>query len=248
MHDKSCFVTLTYDDKNLPADHSLDVSHWQKFARRVRKQVGPFRFFHCGEYGETTGRPHYHAVIFGQDFMEDAEWLKQKDGNATYVSERLTSLWQKGMTVIGTVTFDSAAYVAGYCTKKLNGSEAEVEYRRYDESREEWYDLKRPYSTMSLKPGLGSKWYQKFKADLYPDDFVVMKGQKFAVPKYYDGILEREDPELFDRVKANRAQRASHLSEVYDDRQLRVTERVHEANYDFFSGRVAGGLRSLPSV
>jgi hypothetical protein len=69
LHEKNCFITLTYSPENLPKDGSLDVSHFQKFMKRFRKRFGPgIRFFHCGEYGESLSRPHYHACIFGFDF------------------------------------------------------------------------------------------------------------------------------------------------------------------------------------
>jgi hypothetical protein len=56
----------------LPADGSLDVSHFQKFMKRLRDRIKPLkiRFFHCGEYGDLTRRPHYHALIFGYDFPD----------------------------------------------------------------------------------------------------------------------------------------------------------------------------------
>src|SRR3954449_8205389 len=62
MHPRSSFVTLTYDDKNIPPAGSLSKRDFQLFMKRLRKsQSNPLRFFACGEYGETTHRPHYHV-------------------------------------------------------------------------------------------------------------------------------------------------------------------------------------------
>jgi hypothetical protein len=37
------FITLTYDPDHLPSDGSLDVSHFQKFMKRLRKKISPLK-------------------------------------------------------------------------------------------------------------------------------------------------------------------------------------------------------------
>lgn len=121
QHERNCFVTLTYDDKHLPADRSLKLRHFQNFMKKLRKKYGAgIRFFHCGEYGEKFRRPHYHALIFNHDFDDKILWSKNR-GSPLYISESLDSLWEFGFATIGDVTFESAAYVARYITKKVNG-------------------------------------------------------------------------------------------------------------------------------
>ena len=75
MQDNNSFITLTYDDQNLPRHGSLDKTHFQKFMKRMREHLSPLkiRFYHCGEYGEKYTRPHYHSLIFGYDFP-DGVW------------------------------------------------------------------------------------------------------------------------------------------------------------------------------
>ena len=54
LHENNCFITLTFNDDNLPSDKSLDVRHFQLFMKRLRKQFGSnIRYYHCGEYGEN---------------------------------------------------------------------------------------------------------------------------------------------------------------------------------------------------
>lgn len=54
FHEKSMFITLTYDEKNVPEDYGLHHEHFQKFIRSFRKRTGEkLRYFMCGEYGET---------------------------------------------------------------------------------------------------------------------------------------------------------------------------------------------------
>ena len=108
LYQDNVFLTLTYRDEDLPPHDSLDLRDWQLFMKRLKKRHGgrKIRFFHCGEYGETTHRPHYHAILFNFDF-EDKKFLKQTEtGNYLYTSDKLDGIWQKGDCYIGSVTFE----------------------------------------------------------------------------------------------------------------------------------------------
>ena len=118
MYDDNCFITLTYSNQHIPADGSLDVRVFQKFMKRLRKRFGDgIRFYHCGEYGSLLGRPHYHACLFNFDFPDKYLW-KENNGQKLYRSPSLEELWPYGYSSIGTVTFESAAYVARYILKR----------------------------------------------------------------------------------------------------------------------------------
>lgn len=217
LHERSAFVTLTYRNEiffkdgvryGLPADGSLDVRHWQLFAKRARKEFGPFRFFHCGEYGEESFRPHYHALIFGHNWMFDRRLFRESGSGRVFTSPSLESVWGHGFVTVGDVTFQSAAYVARYCMKKLNGDKGLEFRRRLDErTGEEWY-VRPEYVTMSRRPGIGADWYGRYSRDVFPDDFVIHDGRRHAVPKFYRRRLEAEDPDLSLTLKALRLQRA----------------------------------------
>lgn len=220
LHKDSCFITLTYNDENLPDDCSVHVEHFQKFMKRFRKAVAPrkIRFFHCGEYGSNDpnnpkhvrqygisklGRPHYHALIFGYDF-DDLELVREKDGIRLYHSAMLSGLWPYGFNTVGSVTFESAAYVARYVTKKINGEQAEEHYTRTDPETGEVFHVEPEYVTMSRRPGIGSKWFEEYSGDAYPKDFITVRGKEIKPPKYYDKLLELTDEEMYLSVKAAR--------------------------------------------
>lgn len=206
MHERNCFITLTYNDSNLPKDMGLDVKHWQLFAKRLREKCGPFRFIHCGEYGseENTLRPHFHALIFGLDFHEDKTPWSIEKGHTLYRSKTLESVWTKGFSTIGPVTYESANYVARYTLKKVTGDLAHEHYSRVNEKTGETWEVKPEYITMSRRPGLGAKWYEKFKDDVHPSDFCIANGKKQKPPGYYDLLLERENPKLLETLKKKR--------------------------------------------
>lgn len=223
LHERNSFLTLTYDDDHLPDDGGLDVSHWQKFAKRVRKQLGPFRFFHCGEYGDQTFRPHYHALVFGLDFSFDREVLRRSP-HLLWHSPTLTELWGHGHVSIGAVTYETCAYVARYVVKKLTGNEAAETYG----------DLRPPYVTMSRggrtrdpaenQGGIGYRWFQKYRGDVFPADEVVQNGRKFRPPRYYDEKLGEEELEKIKKKRRREVNLANSTPE-----RLAAREKVLKA-------------------
>jgi hypothetical protein len=196
MHDQNCFITLTFDQANLESranPMSLDVSEYQRFMKRLRKRFGNnIRFFHCGEYGDKNKRPHYHAIIFGMDF-NDKVLFQERDGTKLYISKTLQELWPYGFSTIGAVTFQSAAYVARYIMKKHKGEGMEDHYTRWCPDTGEGTLVEPEYCTMSRKPGIGYNWLQKYKADVYPHDYVVINNHKVKPPRYYDSLLEEDE-------------------------------------------------------
>lgn len=206
MHENNCFITLTYDDDNLPWDGSLNKKHFQDFMKRLRSRYPQkIRYFHCGEYGEKLRRPHYHAILFNHDFADKTLWT-ERDGIPTYVSDSLDSLWPFGFTTLGRVTRESAAYCARYVTKKITGKEAEDHYWRMLATDLE-VQLQPEYATMSLKPGIGSTWFTNFKTDCYPSDFITHEGKKHRLPRYYDKLYQDLGGDI-DALKRRRREKA----------------------------------------
>lgn len=214
MYEKNCFITLTYDDKNLPKNGSLCLEDYQLFMKRLRKRYGPgIRYFHCGEYGENLGRPHYHALLFNHDFADKVPFSK-RNGNWTYTSEDLSQLWKKGFSLVANVSFDSAGYVARYSLKKVTGKKAK-----------DHYGLLAPeYATMSRRPGIGKRWFDSFRGDVYPADRVVINGTNTRPPRYYDGLLGKDDPSTLALLKINREKNEKFVTDIYNGHEIKVSD------------------------
>ncbi len=240
VHESMChaynsFLTLTYDKAHLPVDLSLDKTHWQKFAKRLRKKIGSFRFFHCGEYGDSSLRPHYHAILFGYSFLDDRYLIQDKAGCRLYSSPTLEETWGKGMVSIGAVTPESAAYVAGYTRKKVwKPSSVDMAYmewevadyvHRYGRTDNDgvFYCVAPEYATMSRNPGIGAAWTKKFKGDYHPCDEIVLRGRTHRVPRYYTERLSETEREF---VKSRRHEMARKLEGEHTPERLRVREQV----------------------
>lgn len=235
MHQDNCFITLTYDEEHLPWDGSLNKDHWQKFMKRLRFKYRPknIRYFHCGEYGSRMDRPHYHALLFGHDFNDKTLWAS-KDGVKTYISDELESLWPFGYSTVGNVTYQSAAYCARYTLKKRTGKDAKDHYWRMVATDLE-VELQPEYATMSLKPAIGKTWFDEFKDDLYPSDFVTHNGKKHRIPKYYDKLLGELDQEQLRTLKARRLEKARKHHANNTKKRLAVREKCAQARLDHYS-------------
>jgi len=234
LYENNSFITLTYAPENLPAEGTLVLKHFQDFMKRLRKRFPEekIRFFHCGEYGEKTQRPHYHACLFNFDF-NDKKLLKINNDQKYYESATLQSLWPHGHSMTGAVTFESAAYVARYITKKITGEKAHEHYNTINYQTGEILAERKPeYVTMSRRPGIGKPWYEKFKTDIYPDDFVVIRGKKMSVPKVYDKYLEISDPRLYARIKSKRKVGAATHSENNTHDRLQVREEIQILKFE----------------
>ena len=226
LYEDNCFITLTFDEEHLGKmcpNGSLDRKHMQNFMKRLRQKFGDrkVRTFYCGEYGEELGRPHYHACLFNLDFADKQYW-KTVNGSAYYISQTLMELWPFGHSMLGDLTFESAAYVARYCTKKVTGN-AELVEAHYQGRLPE-------FCQASLKPGIGSGWLDKYgESDVFSFDEVVVRGVKCKPPRYYDKRLGRLDPIRFESIKQARRLAAQSKSDDNTYARLLVKERCHKA-------------------
>lgn len=240
-HEANCFLTLTLDDKALPADRSLDVRHWQLFAKRARKRGLRFRYFMAGEYGEEKLRPHYHACMFGEDFSADRFYFKDAPSGAPlFCSPLLNDLWSLGFASIGTLTFDSACYVAKYCTKKVTGKNADAHYERVNLATGETWKVRPEFATMSRRPGLGSEFYRKFGKEVFDNDSVIYNGREARPPRYYDKLFSVDDPETYEVVKRGRIDRVPRETGRSRESAYRSRERVLESKLTLRSGALDG--------
>lgn len=201
----------------------------------------PIRYLAAGEYGSKCrqcgikehwhkikgcnhyqpGRPHYHALIFNWR-PDDGVIYSQRNGNNLYSSATLSRAWEdQGLILFGEVNFETAGYVARYCLKKRNGAEAWDRYTFTDFDTGEFKRIIPEYNAASNRGGIGKKWYERFKKDCYPHDFVVVKGHKMRVPKYYDRLLEHEDPLMLEELKQRRAAMAELYSLDLTDERLK---------------------------
>lgn len=236
MHEVNCFITLTYDDDHLPVDESLNYGDFQLFMKRLRKLHSSansnfIKFYMAGEYGDINRRPHYHACLFGVDFPDRVLHSDSASGFKVFRSEILEKLWPFGYSSVCDFSFDTAAYVARYVMKKITGDPAEDHYRhitRYGEV----VNLVPEFNRMSLKPGIGAKFFEKFRTDMYPRDEVVINGAVAKPPRYYDKLLEKRSYVDKEKLDFKRYQKGFDNRDSTPSR-LAVRETVTKARLKF---------------
>lgn len=229
MHETSSFITLTYD--KMPKDGSLHYQDFQDFMKRLRRRLGSkIRFFMCGEYGSKRNRPHFHAAIFGADFKKDSYFVPGGKTKPLWANLILREAWGHGHVSVGELNFESAKYIARYVTKKQYGRNQE-NYARQDfdpetgeVSRE--YSVRPEFAKMSLKPGLGASFYEKYRSDIHPRNVCVHDSRELPVPRYYQRLLQRFDPAMFKLVKSAVEEKA--LENPHDQAKLDLQREYYE--------------------
>lgn len=224
MHDENAFVTLTYRDQDLPENNDLDHRDFQLFMKRLRTNTGKkISYYMCGEYGGETHRPHMHVLLFGY-FPPDAKYHTTRNENRVYKSEILDTYWRKGFTETGNVSYKSAGYCARYTLKKQLPNEQLQDRYIYCDEYGEMHCRKLEYVRMSLNPAIGLSWFNKYKQQTIDHDFVRNPdGHEVPVPSYYLDQLknpksEMFDPELFEKLKLARIEKAQNNPDNSPDR------------------------------
>ena len=188
MYDQNCCVTLTYSDDHLPEHGDLVYRDFQLFMKRLRQKFKGrlVRFFCGGEYGDKTLRPHFHALLFNFDFSDKVVYSERGGRPVLWSSAIADGLWRCGNVVVGEASFDSAAYIARYVTKKVYGDLAEQHYTDPDTG----YRLTAEFAHMSLKNGgIGIPWLRKFGAGVARELTVVSDGKELYAPRAYVNYL-----------------------------------------------------------
>lgn len=228
LHEFNSFLTLTYNDENIPEDHSLDHSHVQKFFKKLRHKVptgNKISYFMCGEYGDQTQRPHYHVCLFGEDFNKDRKVYSENGGNRLYHSDTLSDIWGLGDCRIGSLTQASAAYVAGYV---LNKQYNDAEYEIVDPATGEIYMRRPPYCRMSTNPAIGKRWIERYHQEVYSNenDACYADGRMYRPPRYYDKVATDKLGINLEEIRVKRFEKAERMSHDNTAERLAVKERV----------------------
>ncbi len=227
------FVTLTYKDEEIPTNDSLDPTHLRKFIKALRRDhEQKISYYACGEYGENTKRPHYHAVLFGPDFLDKHPHYNR--GNAqVWRSPYLESRWKNGNSEFSVVNYASASYTAGYVRKKLTAKQAPNQNLRVYEHTGEIVEVEPEFSRMSLKPAIGKNWIKKYWEETYNHDRVIVEGKEYKPPRYYDKWMSDNHPEVLIKVKIARDEKAKYRS----NREVTAAEKIHQARSALFEKR-----------
>lgn len=188
LHDEACFITLTYNDENLPPiedwKKNFGVFH-DKLQKKLKKRI---RFIVSHEYGSKTFRPHHHAILFGWN-PPNQKLLKQtKKGVNIYTSTYLEDLWKKGFSSIGQANEKTAYYIASYAIKGNS-------HNYNNPITGECQTFKDSMQT-SKRPAIG--------ADFFDSNSRQLVNSGAILPRYYLKRLKDQNPTLHEQYENDR--------------------------------------------
>lgn len=227
-HQYNRFLTLTYAPEHLPPDGGLRGKDLADFWKRYRASLlrepdlhlgDQLRYLACGEYGERTRRPHYHACVFGTACADERRWKKD-----LWRSDTLERLWGHGEVTIGTFTGASAMYIAQYTVKKM----AHDKY--YITADGEL--LEQPFVRASKRPAIGKVYARAYADELAGNGYIVLDNRKQKIPEYYRKVLRNHAPQHAAEleIRLARTNEQNHkLNSQNTNEQLANREIIHAA-------------------
>lgn len=183
LYNHNCFITLTYNDNNLP-DDGLVRRDIQLFIKRLRKFVSPckIRYFYSGEYGSRFGRPHFHIIVFNWCPDDLKYWHRTKKGSIEFISPQVQKLWKFGFSTIGMLNYNDIKYCAKYLQK----------FAFINSNNTNPYKVA-PFVGMSLKPGIG---YNLLDEADFENDKIYVDGHFSKIPRYILKLREQVTGEV----------------------------------------------------
>lgn len=217
MHEGNAFITLTYSDEHLESPRLLKP-HVQTFVKDLRNHLGNdpahrISVMYTGEYGEETKRPHWHLLIFNY-YPPDAKYrYSTKIGHKIYESKTIDEIWgrndpKKKPSEIGTITMDSAGYVARYAAKKLvHGKDQDHDFH--------------PIHQTSSKNALGKTWIEKYWKQTFDQGYIIIPSskEKAGIPRYYVDWLKKHHPNEYIRYVTQKREETIKLAEANQRRE-----------------------------
>lgn len=236
--DSAFFITLTYNDFNIPRTkegyHTLHKKHLQNYIKRLRndhvkyvakemkvskshvKNISkPIRYYAVGEYGSKTRRPHYHLLLFNYDIANLAPLTNQWKNTDTG--------YRHGHVDVGTVTSASINYVTKYMFKPFGKKDKRT----------------RPFSLMSKKPIIGHAYLENYGTHHIQNEDLEVRDKNGHVRRLPKAYLRRLFTNKEDRIELSRKSFEKHI-----EKRMAQYEKTIVENY---SGNVLDYQQSAES-
>lgn len=216
LHARSCFLTLTYDEKREGYLNVLRYSDIQKFKKVLRRYLEPdrVRVFNVHEYGKNR-KKHWHLLVFGWD-PHDKEFLFRSGDHALYRSPILESKWTLGISTVGSVAMASAMYMSLYTQKDFKNN-----------------NLTNGMRAKSNHAGLGRSYFMLHWRQILTLGFIPFGEKKFPVPRYFEKLAS-EAPHMAELFKFYTVRRDEAVKEreVLWDELIRDYDRLLPTDFE----------------
>lgn len=240
--DNFYFITLTYNDDNIPFTESgyptLNIEDYQLFMKRFRKVqkdlygIDGVRFYIAGEYGSKTLRPHYHLLVWNCIISDLQMFRISTTGNHLFTSQMIHDLWYHfqnpddktsprysiGHHLIGKGSLATAMYTAKYVSKGFDDT-----IKQYCKKTGAFA----PFSRMSLRPALGLDYLNSLsdadKCQMLERGSIILDtengGYSNAVPRYFKRKIADDFP--FEAQRVSEKNKA-----LYEDKEKLLVSMI----------------------
>lgn len=201
------FITLTYDEKNVP--DRVIKKHLQDYIKRLRERIRKndetfkLKYFGVGEYGDRFGRPHYHLITNCVDI------------------DNIKNAWKYGIVHVGRPDNPAIHYCTKYVQKNIGKTKEKKERREF----------------RIMSKGLGMTYINKYgehhKNNLLM--YLIKNDLKYTLPRYYkDKIFKeiKEKKEYRIEVNKNAERRLKKLCEKYENMLRKETDEKKIEKYN----------------
>lgn len=226
------FITLTYADEYLPqAEFKTDTGESYKGISLRKKDLQDFwkrlrshykckcKYLAVGEYGKSTSRPHYHAIVFGLPIKtENLKYIQNNEnGDALWTNEELEKIWGKGNIILGQVTWKSVAYVSRYTLKKQRDKDIGLDQR---------YGRIPPFICMSQ--GIGKRYFKEHQNEMISQDGIVLPNGQYPLTKRFMRNLKEIDEELYTTLSESHKKAAEQTQKQIGAQTDLTTEEIRQ--------------------
>lgn len=211
-YNECSFITLTFDNEKLYDRNGRAVKfganpnfiynirnsneYFTKFMKRLRKKLEPkkIKYYKIGEYGDLGKRPHYHVIIFGENFSFDRKECEvSKTGKTQYFSQTLEDIWACGRTRIQDCNAKNIAYICQYTQKKIK------KYEKIEQGNGTLKEIDRykPIQSFSNRSKMGVRWVRRNPQSITKGYLTDTDNHKYRVPNSYKENLKKDEKEYF---------------------------------------------------
>lgn len=211
-YNECSFITLTFDNEKLYDRNGRAVKfganpnfiynirnsneYFTKFMKRLRKKLEPkkIKYYKIGEYGDIGKRPHYHVIIFGENFSFDRKECEvSKTRKTQYFSQTLEDIWACGRTRIQDCNAKNIAYICQYTQKKIK------KYEKIEQGNGTLKEIDRykPIQSFSNRSKMGVRWVRRNPQSITKGYLTDTDNHKYRVPNSYKENLKKDEKEYF---------------------------------------------------
>ena len=235
-HEYNFFITLTYDNEHARCGPSGNLTLFKRdlqlFWKRLRTAGYKFSYFACGEYGDQTHRPHYHALVFGLDLSPYGDLFVDENGHRR--SSVLEAMWydedskeQLGFVEVGEFNEKTAAYVSRYTYKKAF-QDLQLFY--------DTFQVEPQFVVMSRRPAIGKRFFDDNGVYMFWTSGYNYStdsgGRKIMPTRYWKKKLEEKYPGFYEEVKNDGVESQMNKRKVLFDSDPRpYTEVLKDQEY-----------------